>query len=342
MTNPLPPSELENDQWMVASVDAPASIVIRAWLEDLSIGRASFVASQIEEFNRSSHHRVLWTRAAHPEISVMALAAWAVPTGTKESPTAHLLHVGWVKTKTDQVGELNKQTRGAALAVGEFADRVLGSIASELQWVGEESPTPFAAELHKAMNLRRLAVLDYLQVELDRKTDASMDQDSPDLALASHPPNPANHDWWDQALEKSYEHSSDCPDLSQLRKPEEIRLGYQSSPAYEKNRWYKVVMPDSKETIGVAILASAGDEGSELVYMALFPEHRKKGLGVGLMRAIVDEVIEATSSQKTRLILAVDRCNDAARKLYNAFKLKPVWNEAFHLKRFDDFSTRSR
>jgi GNAT superfamily N-acetyltransferase len=114
-----------------------------------------------------------------------------------------------------------------------------------------------------------------------------------------------------QVLVESFEGTLDCPELNNLRSPEEILAGHRAS-APELSRWW--LIHDRAAPAGVLILAEApAPEHWDLAYLGVVPSARRKGVG----RATVAFALQQTAAASKRgMTLMVDERNVPAIRLY--------------------------
>jgi ribosomal protein S18 acetylase RimI-like enzyme len=142
-------------------------------------------------------------------------------------------------------------------------------------------------------------------------------------------------------VERTYDATLDCPGLSRFRTPLQILQGYRSSSAFDPASWFHI-KDRTDHDIGCLVMASHRDTHSsvpdptntvsELVYMALVPEARGRGLG----QHLVHYAIERTREQgRKRVILAVDKANTPARSVYDQVGFRKMLSETVWVKRLN-------
>ena len=146
----------------------------------------------------------------------------------------------------------------------------------------------------------------------------------------TEPYSPATHDWFREAIARSYEGSLDCPELSGRREIEDVIAGHKAAGEFRPSLWRVLLREDgggrggSVTPAGVLLLAGlgvAGSAGVELVYLGLTPEARGRGLGERLLSVAQSA---AASTYGGTLALAVDSRNAPAVRLYRRSGLKQV------------------
>jgi len=117
---------------------------------------------------------------------------------------------------------------------------------------------------------------------------------------------------FERALERSYEQSHDCPELSSLRSAADALAGHRAAGAFDPSLWWVALREE--EPVGVILLARlAGMSGLELVYMGTSVGAR----GVGVGDALLHRCFTCALSRGARAVtLAVDSRNLPARRLY--------------------------
>ncbi|MEL7237660.1 MAG: GNAT family N-acetyltransferase [Planctomycetota bacterium] len=133
---------------------------------------------------------------------------------------------------------------------------------------------------------------------------------------------PNTHALFAEAIDRSYIDSLDCPELTGRREVEDVIAGHKAAGEFHPSLWSVLVETETNRPVGVLLLAGMGNaasEGIELVYLALVPEARGKGLGHVLLGHA--EAVAARSASK-QLALAVDGRNTPALSLYRKHKLR--------------------
>ena len=114
------------------------------------------------------------------------------------------------------------------------------------------------------------------------------------------------------AIIRSYVESLDCPELTGLRSPSEVLLGYRAAGEFDPTCWF--VASRGGEAVGVILLNRVGGSDTlELVYMGVAQPFRGKGVADALLGRAMDEM-EARNAKD--MALAVDQRNEPARKVY--------------------------
>lgn len=141
-------------------------------------------------------------------------------------------------------------------------------------------------------------------------------------------------------VEQTYVGSADCPAINRYRTAQQTLDGYRDSPTYSPEHWYWCVDASTEVKLGCALLsihraagAEVREDGggnergtkdvAEIVYMALTPAHRGRGLG----REVVFAVVDRLGANCRTIILAVDRANAAAAGMYEKLGFHEVFRE---------------
>lgn len=116
---------------------------------------------------------------------------------------------------------------------------------------------------------------------------------------------------WIELLERTYQHSSDVPELAAIRSTGKAIEGYEANRTPGVNGWF--VIRCNREPAGCLILARHNYPLGEISYLGLAPEFRGKGYSSGIMQFAV----EWMSAQKcSKVALAVDCRNEVAMSVY--------------------------
>ncbi len=115
------------------------------------------------------------------------------------------------------------------------------------------------------------------------------------------------------ALEATYEHTLDCPELCGLRPTRDVIASHMATGQFDPNRWWIVRLNDRPE--GCCLLNHCPAQRSiELVYLGL--SSRTRGLGLG-RRLLTNALLNADASGVHEVTCAVDTRNTPALKLYH-------------------------
>jgi ribosomal protein S18 acetylase RimI-like enzyme len=123
---------------------------------------------------------------------------------------------------------------------------------------------------------------------------------------------PANASAFQETLLRTYEDTLDCPELNGLRTIDEILVGHQAQGIWRPETWW-LVFADGVPA-GILMLTELFErDGWELTYVGIAKEHRSRGLG---RKLIVRALREMHEREAPRLVVAVDRRNTPALRLY--------------------------
>jgi len=167
----------------------------------------------------------------------------------------------------------------------------------------------------KRAGYRRLTTLIYLRGRADT---APGHPANPDLEWHSF--SSQTEPWFERAIERSYEQSLDCPELSSLRSVSEALAGHRAAGVFDPALWWLGLLDG--EPAGVILLSRMqSDTGLELVYMGTSPHARGRGVGDALLERGFHC---ARQRGVTTVALAVDARNTHARRLYGRWGFTEV------------------
>lgn len=161
-----------------------------------------------------------------------------------------------------------------------------------------------------AGGFQKLAELDYLERPVPR-FGSIVPPTFPD-GLTITPWDPSDRSMLVALLERTYEHTLDCPGLAGLRRTEDILAGHLASGTPIPEWWHILRIDGSPEG---ALLFNRGADGRtlELVYLGLTTAARGKGFG----RTLLTHGLSLLDGDAARtIVLAVDRANHPATGLY--------------------------
>lgn len=116
-----------------------------------------------------------------------------------------------------------------------------------------------------------------------------------------------------EAVRRSYVQSSDCPELTAIRTPQQAIASHQTAGTHDPNLWF--VAMRANDPVGVLLLSRMRRQPAvEIVYMGVAQPARGTGVADALM---VRAVETARSASATRMALAVDARNAPARRFYS-------------------------
>jgi len=142
---------------------------------------------------------------------------------------------------------------------------------------------------------------------------------------------PAHHDRLAGVVEATYEGTLDCPRLNGVRHIDAVLAGYRATGTFHPDRW--LLVRHQGADVGCLLLADHPEEENwELVYMGLVPSARGNGWG----RAITRHAQWLTrQAGRPRLVLAVDRANAPAVRMYSMEGFRAWDRRSVYLKVFE-------
>jgi len=153
----------------------------------------------------------------------------------------------------------------------------------------------------------------------------------PASALEFEPYSPASHDRVARVVEATYEGTLDCPRLNGVRHIEDVLAGYRATGAFSPSRW--LLVRHRGKDIGCLLLADHSEhENWELVYMGLVPSARGNGWGTDIARHAQWLTHQAG---RPRLVLAVDRANAPAIRVYSMLGFHVCDRRSVYLRVFE-------
>lgn len=173
------------------------------------------------------------------------------------------------------------------------------------------------AEALAMSGFRRLADLSYLRLDLAgwkrrRAREGAEHAAWPEGVTVTAVRTGADPDLL-PALKRSYIDTLDCPELCDLRAPEDVLESHRATGRFDARLWWVVRAGGAPE--GAMLFNVCPGQGhTELVYLGIGPGLRGKGLGARLMRYGLDRV--ASIAQEPAVTCAVDHRNAPARRLY--------------------------
>lgn len=171
-----------------------------------------------------------------------------------------------------------------------------------------ERETPASGDILSQSGFRRLTTLRYLRRSV--AGHASPAQASDGLEWVAY--GPAQDDLFREAIGRSYIQSLDCPELTGLRRIEDVLAGHRAVGVFDPALWWTARRDG--EPIGVLLLSRIdGHRTLEVVYMGVASTARGHGVG----DAIISWALTACQTEgASELALAVDERNAPARRLY--------------------------
>jgi mycothiol synthase len=148
----------------------------------------------------------------------------------------------------------------------------------------------------------------YMKHELDPRTFG--ESRSQPLSYRTYPQS--DTELFHETLVRTYEQTTDCPELNGVRTIDEILKGHRAQGVYDPERWWLALR--EQRPVGVLLATEIPDwEGWDISYVGVLPEYRRQGIGCAL---VVKALLEARQSRARQVSLAVDQRNRHAWNLY--------------------------
>ncbi|GAB4519073.1 MAG: hypothetical protein Tsb0013_23080 [Phycisphaerales bacterium] len=119
-------------------------------------------------------------------------------------------------------------------------------------------------------------------------------------------------------LPRTYEGTLDCPELSHMRRPEDVVASHRAAGAWTPALWW--VIREGGRAEGVALFNPMPEQdATELVYFGLTPRMRGRGLG----RVLLEHALaRLRGRQETWLTCACDERNAPALRVYGSLGMR--------------------
>jgi mycothiol synthase len=122
-----------------------------------------------------------------------------------------------------------------------------------------------------------------------------------------------------QTLLRTYEGTSDCPEINGVRTVEEIIAGHRAQGRFDPEHWWLAV--HEGQPVGVLLVSEMVDRADwDVSYLGIVPEGRRRGFGKELL---LHALTEARAAGVYRVTLSVDARNAPALHLYRGFGFSP-------------------
>jgi len=122
-----------------------------------------------------------------------------------------------------------------------------------------------------------------------------------------------------RTLQRTFEQTLDCPEVSECRSVEEIVVGFQAQGVFDPAAWW--LARHDGEPAGVLLTCAVpGRDTWEVCYLGVVPELRRRGLGRELM---IKALLEARAAEVLEVFLTVDARNRPAWDLYRSLGFEP-------------------
>ncbi|MEN1679970.1 MAG: GNAT family N-acetyltransferase [Planctomycetota bacterium] len=183
----------------------------------------------------------------------------------------------------------------------------------------ESLDQPAVSDL-EATGFRRAATLDYVEWVAVDDTAGAPTAPVGTLKLSAAEQTPRAE--LEQLVGQTYQKTRDCPELEGLRDVRDVLHGYRSAGDSADELWWVIRSGDC--AVGVLFLTEhTRSRQMELTYMGLIPQSR----GRGLAKQAVAAAQQTTRTRRCKqLVLAVDRRNEPARRVYRSAGFR-AWAE---------------
>jgi mycothiol synthase len=122
-----------------------------------------------------------------------------------------------------------------------------------------------------------------------------------------------------QTLLRTYEGTSDCPEINGVRSVEEVITGHSAQGRFDPSRWWLAL--EGGQAVGVLLVTEMPDSGDwDLSYLGVVPAARRRGFG---REMVLKALVEAKAAGIRRVTLSVDNRNNPALQLYRGFGFVP-------------------
>jgi len=210
------------------------------------------------------------------------------------------------------------EIEGATLALRQALEIARSDGVTLCQLIGPECPSRWDIPLREA-GMHRLTDLLYLTRRVPRVETTSIAR-----LAATH------HEWltystetksfFCEAIEQSYVQSLDCPELTDMRSPQQMLMAHRAAGPFDPAAWF--VFMTANNPLGILLLRRARREPAmEIVYMGVAQVARGSGVADALMMKAMQSARQAGAET---LILAVDSRNEPAKRFYQRWNFQEV------------------
>jgi ribosomal protein S18 acetylase RimI-like enzyme len=302
--------------------------VVKLATGDLPLSRQHLVAAALDEVTRHQGPAAVHCALASHRGEPLA-AALAVHRGGDH---AQLLGFGCRTSAPTDPALLN----GAVVAHLHHNLEAAGCRFVQSSCAAEEASPPCAA-----VGYAWLASLDYMRAASAACAAADSEGSAVRPAVFREPPACFTAEGWNcqpidpttdtatrrrliAVVQASYQGTLDCPRLNAFRSAAEVLDGYIAAPAFQPTGW-RIVSEGPCDVACLMTSYHAAGEALELTYMGIAPAARGRGLG-NLLVAETGRI--ARLRQARQVVLAVDRSNHPACRLYRRCGFEPIGSEA--------------
>jgi ribosomal protein S18 acetylase RimI-like enzyme len=307
-------------------------------LQNLSIGRSHIALEQLQIATGDRDLPIVLITVVDESTPIAAAIAIQPPGNRARSK--HNAPEGSSAATMVHAGPLSEIDESRCKSVAETLATKLNQVFGDrqvqfVQWATDTNNNG-VEKWCEALGFEPIAELEYLSGTIER---AATPTDGPlSLHRLDWEAIPEALDRFTELVERTYINTADCPRLTHFRTARQTLDGYQDSTAFAPELWYRVVAPlaDGDTDVGCVILSNHSAEKRadaeqnrgdviELVYMGLAPESRGRRYGPQVMAMAVDQARLVGGDQ---MIMAVDRNNTAARRIYHHAGFQPILAES--------------
>jgi len=215
--------------------------------------------------------------------------------------------------RTAMVFASHPQEGNEIAALGELIDHAAGMLAESDVRLGQALLQPEESLERRAFiegGFSELAMLSYRERTVPRPDEIPAPEWPSQVTIEPYRDSLIRD--FMTALDRTYEHTHDCPELRGLRDTSDILDGHRGTGEFDPGLW--TLMRIDNDPKGLILLnPSPAQKTIELVYFGLAVDSRGKGLG----RALLRHGLHTITGREERMVnLAVDERNAPALRLY--------------------------
>ncbi len=171
---------------------------------------------------------------------------------------------------------------------------------------------PALGDLLSKLGLRCLTRLVYLRRASSLVGNASLSHAATGADLEWVPFSRKSERLFERTIEATYAQTLDCPELSGVRRMEDVLAGHRAAAEFDPANWFVALRAGTP--VGVLLLGGLpAQDALEIVYMGVSQPAR----GQGVADALLWRAVRSTEERSVKyLALAVDRRNVPARRVY--------------------------
>jgi len=129
-------------------------------------------------------------------------------------------------------------------------------------------------------------------------------------------------------ISRSYVDSLDCPALRGVREMPDVIAGHKSSGMFRPEAWW-IVDCDTAAAGCILVNDSANGMHSDIIYMGLAPEFRRRRLAAVMLDKVISQAFER---QRHAISVAVDRRNHPALRAYQQRRFVEIRSRLAYVK----------